>query len=95
MFTITGQVVGSNEKEIKNGQNKGNKFQEIQVMTGDQFKAIHTVTDFQKLPVKIGQLITLAVRVKAFNFRSGAVGLDLMTLRDQGDALKQLLLSEA
>jgi len=90
MFTVTGTVVGFNEKTIENGKNKGNVFHELQIMTGDQFKQLHKVTDFNKLPVKQGEQVTLAVRIKAFAYRSGAVGLDLMTIRDQGAALNQV-----
>jgi len=91
MFTITGHVVAINQKEYQGkgdqGQPETKKMQEIQVMIGsERFKRIETVTDFNMLNIKKDTLQTLNVYIKPWQSKSGAIGLDIRTAREQGDS---------
>lgn len=80
MFTLSGVLVGSRDAKV--GE-KNTPIRYLQVMAGsDTRKELFTVKDFGLHDYALGEEVVIPCDVRAFVYKNGTAGLDLVHARD-------------
>lgn len=80
MFTLRGDVVGYRDSQV--GEKK-TPLRTVQLLTGpDDRKELLSVKDFGLNTYEIGDEIEIPVAVRAFVFRNGTAGIDVVRQRE-------------
>lgn len=80
MFIVAGQVVGVRDSKVGEKQTP---IRFIQLLSGSaKYKELLTVKDFGIREYEVGDEIEIPVNIKAFTYKNGTAGLDLVRQKE-------------